>query len=174
MYVLYVLYVRISRIPRILYITSYNLLYDLSYYSLLYSLIGFIIAYAIFINSLSSTLSNCDIYLIRSITLTFSFLSSSLKTFVISKLLIKSIVLPSLFASIYAKWLIIPKHPLLLQTQRRTKTVAFILSFSEVMPLCSRYIKEGLVYVIIAAPSSYQPSSYSECTWLNTYFSYNI
>ena len=47
-----------------------------------------------------------------------------------------------------------PKHPLLSQAQRYTHTVAFILLSSEVMLSCSRYAKEGLVYVAIAAPSS--------------------
>jgi len=74
-----------------------------SYYSLLYSLIGFIMAYAIFTNSLSSTLSSYNIYLIKSVILVSSSLSLSLKTFIISKLLIKSVVLSSLFASVYAK-----------------------------------------------------------------------
>ena len=67
-----------------------------------------------------------------------------------------------------------PKHPLLLQTQRYTKTVAFILSSGEVMLSCSYCAKEGLVYIAITAPSSHQPSSYSECTSLNIYSSYNV
>jgi len=48
-----------------------------------------------------------------------------------------------------------PKHPLLLQSQRYTKTVAFILLSGEVILLYSHYIKEGLVCITIAAPSSY-------------------
>jgi len=103
MYVLYILYIYTTHIPRILRIISYNLLYDLSYHSLSYNLIGFIIACATFINSLSSALSSYDIYLIKSIILTSSSLSLSLKTFIISKLLIKGVVLPFLFISVYAK-----------------------------------------------------------------------
>jgi len=60
-------------------------------------------AYTTSTNSLSSALSSCDTYLIKSITLTSSFLPLSLKTSIISKLLIKGAVLPSLFAFIRAK-----------------------------------------------------------------------
>jgi len=67
-----------------------------------------------------------------------------------------------------------PKHPLLLQTQRYAKTVAFILSSSKVILLCSCCVKKGLVYVVIAAPSSHQPSSCSKCTRLNIYSFYNV
>jgi len=163
MYVLYILYVRITYIPRILRTT----LCDLSYHSSLHSLIGSIVAYATSTNSLSSALSSCDIYLIRSITLASSSLSLSLKTSVISRLLIRGVVLLFLFASVYTKWLIMPKHPLLLQLQHYAKTVAFILSFSKVILLCSRCTKEGLVYVAIAAPSSHQPSFCFKCTSIN-------
>jgi len=48
-----------------------------------------------------------------------------------------------------------PKHPLLLQSQRHAYIVAFILLFSEVIPSYSRYAKEGLIYVTIAVLSSY-------------------
>jgi len=103
LYVLYILYMRIIHIPRIMRTTSCDLLCDLGYYSSLHSLIGSIIAYAIFTNSLSSALSSCNTYLIRSVTLTSSFLSLSLKTSIISRLLIKGAVLPSLFAFVCAK-----------------------------------------------------------------------
>jgi len=103
MYVLYVLYIYTTRIPRILRITSYDLLYDVIYYSLSYGLIGSIIAYATSTNSLSSALSSYDTYLIKSITLTFSSLSLSLKTSIISRLLIRGAVLPFLFKSLYTK-----------------------------------------------------------------------
>ena len=39
---------------------------------------------------------------------------------------------------------------------------------SEIISLCSYYIKKGLVCIVITDPSNYQPSSYSECTKLNT------
>ena len=67
-----------------------------------------------------------------------------------------------------------PKHPSLSQTQRRAYTVAFILLSSEVMPSCSRYAKEGLVCVAIAAPSGRQPSSCSGCTSANMRLSCDV
>jgi len=159
---------------RIPHITSCDLLCDFAYYSSLHSSIGSIIAHAISTNSSSSALSSCDIYLIKSITPAPSSLSLSLKTSIISRLLIKGAVLLSLFTFVCAKWLIIPKHPLLLQTQRRAYTIAFILSSSKVIPLCSRCLKKRLVYVTIAALSSCQPSFYSKCTSINIQLSYNI
>ena len=41
----------------------------------------------------------------------------------------------------------------------------------EIISLYSYYTKKGLVCVTIADPFSHQPSSYSECTKLNTYAS---
>jgi len=39
-------------------------------------------------------------------------------------------------------------------TARRARTVAAILSLSEIMPSpCSYYLKEGLVYIALANPS---------------------
>jgi len=143
MYTIYIL--------RILRTTSCNLLCDFIYHFSLHSLIGSIIAYATSTNSLSSTLSSYDTYLIRSIILTSSSSPLSLKISIISRLSIKGAVPSSLFASICAKWFIIPKHPLLLQAQHYTKTIAFILSSSEVILLYFYCAKEGLVYIVIAA-----------------------
>jgi len=84
-------------------ITLYNPLCDFSYHSLSHGLMGSIVARAISINSLSFALSSYNTYLIKSITLTSSSLSSSLKTSVISRLLIKSAVPPSLFTFVYTK-----------------------------------------------------------------------
>ena len=42
------------------------------------------------------------------------------------------------------------------------------------MPSYSRYIKKKLVYIIIAALSSCQSSSYAKCIKLNIRSSYNI
>ena len=53
-------------------------------------------------------------------------------------------------------------------------TVTLILSLSVIMPICSYYTKKKLVCIIIAALSSYQPFSYSECIKLNIYSSYNV
>jgi len=79
------------------------LLYDFGYYSSSYDLMGSIVACATSINSLSSALSSYDTYLIRFIILTSSSLPLSLKTSIISKLLIRGAVPPSLFASVCAK-----------------------------------------------------------------------
>jgi hypothetical protein len=56
----------------------------------------------------------------------------------------------------------------------RSKLVAVILLFSEIMPSYSHYIEKGLVYIAITALFSRQPFSYSKCTKLNIYSSYNI
>ena len=53
-------------------------------------------------------------------------------------------------------------------------TVAFILLFSEAISLYSYYMKEGLVYVAIVAPSSRQPFSCAEYTRLNVYISCDV
>ena len=42
------------------------------------------------------------------------------------------------------------------------------------MPTYSYYMEKGLVYIIIIALFSRQPSSYIEGTKLNIYLSYNI
>jgi len=67
MYVLYILYIYTIRILCILCIISCNLLCDFTYHSLSYNLIGSIVACAMSTNSLSSALSSCDTYLIRSV-----------------------------------------------------------------------------------------------------------
>jgi hypothetical protein len=56
----------------------------------------------------------------------------------------------------------------------RSKLVAVILLFSEIMPSYSHYAEKGLVYITIIALSSRQPSFYSEYTKLNMRSSYNI
>ena len=50
-----------------------------------------------------------------------------------------------------------------------SKLVAIILLLSKIMPTCSHYAEKGLVYTIIIALSSRQPSFYAECTKLNIY-----
>ena len=45
--------------------------------------------------------------------------------------------------------------------------VAIILLLSEIMPTCSRCVSKGLVYVIITALSSRQPSSCTKYTKSN-------
>ena len=55
-----------------------------------------------------------------------------------------------------------------------TYIVVAILLLGEIMPLCSCYIKKKLVYIIIVASFSRQPSSYIKYTKLNICLSYNI
>jgi len=81
--------------------------------------------------------------------------------------------------SVWLIWLIslltIPKAVSLSSTVRHTYTIAAILSLSEIIPSpCSRYLKEGLVYIALASPSLRQPFSYLKCTKVNIYLSYNV
>ena len=64
--------------------------------------------------------------------------------------------------------------PSFITTIHYTVLVALILSISEVMPSCSYYIKKGLVYIIIIAPSGRQSLFYAECIKVNMYLSYNV
>ena len=52
--------------------------------------------------------------------------------------------------------------------------ITLILSLGVIIPIYSYYTEKKLVCIIIAAPSGYQPSSYSKYTKLNIYSSYNI
>jgi len=61
----------------------------------------------------------------------------------------------------------VSKRPSVSSAERRSCTVASILSLGEIMPSCSRCAKEGLVCVAIAAPAGRQPSSCAECTRAN-------
>ena len=99
-------------------------------------------------SSCKSRLSNWYTYITRSVTLSPPSLALSLKILPISRLSIKGIVssylicchpslMPPSIASIY--------HAIL---------VTLILSINKVMPSYFYYIKKGLIYIIIAAPSS--------------------
>ena len=55
-----------------------------------------------------------------------------------------------------------------------TYIVAVILSLGEIIPSCSCYKEKKLVYIIIIAPFSCQPSFYIKYTKLNIYLSCNI
>ena len=57
---------------------------------------------------------------------------------------------------------------------RHTILIALILSVSKVISSYSYYIKKGLVYIIITAPSSRQPSSYAKYTKANIRSSCNV
>ena len=61
-----------------------------------------------------------------------------------------------------------PKAISLSLTIRRARTIATILSLGEIiLSPCSRYTKEGLVYIALASPLSWQPSLYLEYTKAN-------
>ena len=54
------------------------------------------------------------------------------------------------------------------------KLVSIIILLGKIMPSYSRYIERRLLYIIIVALFSYQPSSCTECTRVNMWASYNI
>ena len=56
----------------------------------------------------------------------------------------------------------------------RAYIVLVIFLLSEIMPMCSRCAKKKLVYIIIAAPFSCQPSFCFKYTKLNMRLSCNI
>ena len=58
--------------------------------------------------------------------------------------------------------------------KRRAYIVAVILFLSEIMPSCSRCEEKKLVYIVIVAPFSRQPSSCVEYTKLNMCLFYNV
>ena len=64
--------------------------------------------------------------------------------------------------------------PLSIASIYYTTLITLILFINKVMPPYSYYIKKGLVYIIIVALSSYQPSSYTKYTKVNIYLFYNI
>ena len=55
-----------------------------------------------------------------------------------------------------------------------SKLIAVILSLGKIIPIYSCCAKKKLIYIIIAALFSHQPSSYFKCTKLNIYSSYNV
>ena len=58
---------------------------------------------------------------------------------------------------------------------KRYILLAIFISFNrEIISPYTRYIKKGLVYIIIISPISCQPSSYSKCIKANTYLLYNM
>ena len=59
-------------------------------------------------------------------------------------------------------------------SKRHAYTVAVILLFNKIMPSCSCYKEKKLVYIIIIAFFSRQPSSYIKYTKLNMHLSCNI
>ena len=61
-----------------------------------------------------------------------------------------------------------------LASKCRAYTITVILLFGEIMPSYSHYTEKKLVYIIITAPFSRQPSSYIKCTKLNMRLFCNI
>ena len=61
-----------------------------------------------------------------------------------------------------------------LVSKRCARTVTVILLLGEIMPSCSCCKEKKLVYIVIIAPFSHQPSFCVECTKLNIYLSCNI
>ena len=61
-----------------------------------------------------------------------------------------------------------------LASKHHTYLILLILSFSVTMLFYSYYTKKKLVYIIIKALFSGQPSFYLECIKLNIGLSYNI
>ena len=61
-----------------------------------------------------------------------------------------------------------------LVSKHYTYIVAVILSLSKIMPTYSYCVLKGLVYIIIIAPLSRQPSFYTKYTKSNMRSSYNI
>ena len=61
-----------------------------------------------------------------------------------------------------------------LASERRTYAVAVILLLGEIMPSYSYCNEKKLVYIIIIAPFSHQPSFYFKYTKSNIYLSCNV
>ena len=61
-----------------------------------------------------------------------------------------------------------------LASKHCTYTVVVILLLGEIMPSYSHYKEKKLVYIIIIAPFSCQPSFYFKYTKLNIYSSCNV
>ena len=65
--------------------------------------------------------------------------------------------------------------PIKLSAFKRCTLLITSISFNgEIISFYFRYIKKGLVYIIIIDPFSRQPFSYIECTKLNTRALYNV
>ena len=58
--------------------------------------------------------------------------------------------------------------------KRRAYIITVIFLLSEIMPIYSRCVLKGLVYIIIIAPLGCQPFFYTKCTKLNMRSSCNV
>ena len=140
-------------------------------YSSSYGLIGLILfCYASHTALVSSDNKSTSPFM-RSITLSPLFLFSSLKTFCISKLLIRGVVFPDLIWWSFS--LIMPSIRSSVFNQHN-RLVTVILLLSEVMPSCSCCEEKKLVCVAIVALTGCQPSSCVKCMWVNMWSSCNI
>ena len=59
-------------------------------------------------------------------------------------------------------------------SKRCTYVIAVILLLGKIMPTCFYYMLKRLIYIIIAALFSRQPSFYTKCTKLNIYLSCDV
>ena len=119
-------------------------------------------------SSYRSCLNNWYTYITKSVTLSPPSLALSLKILPISRLFTKGIM------SSYSIYCYPSLMPPSIASICRAVLVAFILSINKVMFSCSHYIKKGLIYITIIAPSSRQPLSYTMYIKANIYSSYNI
>jgi hypothetical protein len=109
----------------------------------------------------------------RSITLAFFSSALSLKILSISKSLIRGMLCPNLIY--WLLFLILPIRSLAFEyLAHRSKLIAVIFLFSEIMPSYSHYTEKGLVYIIIMALFGRQPSSCFKCIKSNIYSSCNV
>ena len=117
-----------------------------------------------------SSLSNCNTNNTRSVTLAPSSLALSLKVQSTLNSVIRGVLLFKLF------WWPIFLIPFVksLVSKRRACVVTVILLFSKIMPIYSRCVLKGLVYVIIIAPLGRQPFFYTKYTKSNIYLSCNV
>ena len=99
-------------------------------------------------SSYKSRLSNWHTYITRSVTLSPPSLALSLKILPISRLSTRGIV-SSYLICCYPSLM-----PPFITSVYYAILVALILSISKIMPSCSYYVKKGLVYIAITAPSS--------------------
>ena len=119
---------------------------------------------------LVSIISSYNTSPIRFVILSPSLLSLSLKISYISKSSIRGVVLSYLIQFLL---LLIP--PIRSTASRHhNRLILLILSISKVILSYFYYIKKGLLYIVIASPSSCQPLSYAKYTTINIHLFYNV
>ena len=168
-------YISIFHIPIFLcsYIpNSYYILFMWLGYPLFYSFTSSIspASCVLILTCFKSRLSIYTILFIRSVTPISFFISLSLKN-LIFKLLIRGVLCPNLIW-----WLLLFLIPFIRSSasKRHAYIVLVILLLSEIIPIYSRCVEKKLVYIIIIALFSHQPSSYVKCIKSNMYLSCNV